>query len=164
MIEAGRGVIVNLSSGWGRSTSPEVGSYCTTKWAIEGLTGSLARELPKGLAAVVLNLGVVDTEMLRSCWGEGAGAYEEPGDWAARAVPFLAVLGPRDNGGGLRHRDFSEKSKNVRISEPVARQTGAGAVKAASSSVPVIAVRAVRATGGYDGGAFGLRRQSYLGL
>ena len=33
MIEADRGgVIVNFSSGWGRSTSPEVAPYCATKW------------------------------------------------------------------------------------------------------------------------------------
>src|SRR5262249_11186749 len=36
MIARGSGVIVNLSSGWGRSTSPEVAPYCATKWAIEG--------------------------------------------------------------------------------------------------------------------------------
>ena len=38
MIERGRGVIVNFSSGWGRSTSPEVAPYCASKWAIEGLS------------------------------------------------------------------------------------------------------------------------------
>ena len=41
MVERGRGVIVNLSSGWGRSTSPEVAPYCATKWAVEGLTRAL---------------------------------------------------------------------------------------------------------------------------
>ncbi len=38
MIARGSGVIANLSSGWGRSTAPEVAPYCATKWAIEGLT------------------------------------------------------------------------------------------------------------------------------
>ena len=41
MIEEKNGVIINFSSGWGRSTSPEVVPYCTTKWAIEGLSQSL---------------------------------------------------------------------------------------------------------------------------
>src|SRR5262249_39381229 len=45
MVERGRGVIVNLSSGWGRSTSPEAAPYCASKYAIEGLTKALAQEL-----------------------------------------------------------------------------------------------------------------------
>lgn len=98
MIERGRGVIVNLSSGWGRSTAPEVGPYCTTKWAIEGFTGSLAAELPAGLAAVALNPGVINTEMLRQCWADGASAHEEAEAWSRRAAPFLLDLGPGDNG------------------------------------------------------------------
>lgn len=101
MAAAGRGVIVNLSSGWGRSTSPEVAPYCATKWAIEGLTAALAQELPRGLAAVALNPGVIDTDMLRSCFGEGAGAHRSPEQWARTAVPFLAGLGPSDNGRAL---------------------------------------------------------------
>lgn len=98
MIARGSGVIVNLSSGWGRSTSPEVAPYCTTKWAIEGLTSALAQELPEGLAAVALNPGVIDTDMLRQCWADGASAYGTPADWAATAVPFLEGLGAGDNG------------------------------------------------------------------
>ena len=31
MVEQASGIIVNFSSGWGRSTSPEVGPYCATK-------------------------------------------------------------------------------------------------------------------------------------
>jgi len=98
MIARGRGVIVNLSSGWGRSTAPEVGPYCTTKWAVEGMTGALAQELPAGLAAVALNPGIIDTDMLRTCWSGAAGQYESPDTWAARAVPFLLDLSPADNG------------------------------------------------------------------
>jgi NAD(P)-dependent dehydrogenase (short-subunit alcohol dehydrogenase family) len=98
MIAAGRGVIVNFSSGWGRSTSPEVAPYCATKWAVEGLTQALAEELPKGMAAVPLNPGIIDTDMLRSCWGDGAGAYPSPQKWAKKAVPFLLKLKAADNG------------------------------------------------------------------
>jgi NAD(P)-dependent dehydrogenase (short-subunit alcohol dehydrogenase family) len=98
MISNGSGVIVNFSSGWGRSTSPEVAPYCATKWAIEGLTLALAQELPPGLAAIPLNPGIIDTEMLRSCFGAGAEGYPTAEEWAEAAVPFLAKLGPRDNG------------------------------------------------------------------
>jgi NAD(P)-dependent dehydrogenase (short-subunit alcohol dehydrogenase family) len=101
MIAVGRGVVVNFSSGWGRSTSPEVAPYCATKWAIEGLTQSLAQELPRGLAAVALNPGVIDTAMLRSCFGGSADGYPSPEQWARTAVPFLTTLGPRDNGQAL---------------------------------------------------------------
>src|SRR5205085_98631 len=64
MIARKCGVIVNFSSGWGRSTSPEVAPYCATKWAMEGLSFALAQELPRGMAAVPLNPGIINTEML----------------------------------------------------------------------------------------------------
>ncbi|HEY1792861.1 MAG TPA: SDR family oxidoreductase [Opitutaceae bacterium] len=101
MVERGRGVIVNLSSGWGRSVSPEVAPYCATKWAIEGLTKALAEELPEGMAAVPLNPGVIDTDMLRACWADAASAYPKPEEWAKRAGPFILGLGPKDNGRSL---------------------------------------------------------------
>ena len=98
MIARGSGVIVNLSSGWGRTVSPEVAPYCASKFAIEGLTRALAEELPEGLAAVPLNPGVIDTDMLRSAWADGASAYPRPAVWAKKAVPYLLSLGPKDNG------------------------------------------------------------------
>jgi len=98
MIERGGGVIVNLSSGWGRSVDANVAPYCATKFAIEGLTRALALELPEGLAAVALNPGIIDTAMLQSCFGASAGHYETPEHWARRAAPYLLKLGPRDNG------------------------------------------------------------------
>ena len=101
MIRRGKGVVVNFSSGWGRSTSPEVAPYCATKWGIEGLTAALAQELPAGLAAVALNPGIIDTRMLRSCFGEGAGSYPTPEEWAKATVPYLASLGTRHNGKAL---------------------------------------------------------------
>jgi len=101
MIEKGRGVIVNFSSGWGRSVDAEVAPYCATKWAIEGLTRALAEELPSGLAAVPLNPGIIDTDMLRSSFGGGASSYPSPQEWSEKAVPFLLNLGPKDNGKAL---------------------------------------------------------------
>ncbi len=98
MVKAGRGVIVNFSSGWGRAVDAEVAPYCATKWAIEGLTRALALELPAGMAAVPLNPGIIDTDMLRNTFGEDAGGYLGPEDWAQKAVPFLLALGPRHNG------------------------------------------------------------------
>jgi|SRR5579884_1052749 len=101
MIARGRGVIVNFSSGWGRSTSPEVAPYCASKYAIEGLTLALAQELPEGMAAIPLNPGIIDTEMLRSCFGDEAGQYPSAVEWAKRAVPFILKLGAVENGKSL---------------------------------------------------------------
>lgn len=101
MVGRKTGVIVNLSSGWGRSTSPEVAPYCASKYAVEGLTLALAQELPRGMAAVPLNPGVIDTDMLRQAWADGASAYPTADRWAERAAPFLLGLGPKDNGRSL---------------------------------------------------------------
>jgi NAD(P)-dependent dehydrogenase (short-subunit alcohol dehydrogenase family) len=102
MIHRGTGVVVNFSSGWGRSTSPEVSAYCASKWAIEGLTRALAQELPPGLAAVSLNPGIINTDMLQSCFGrEGAATYPTAGEWVKAAGPYLLSLGPADSGHAL---------------------------------------------------------------
>ena len=101
MVAKRKGVIVNFSSGWGRSVSPEVGPYCMSKWAIEGLTKALAEELPKGMAAVPLNPGVIDTDMLRACWSDGAASYPKAEAWAEVAAPFILSLGAKDNGRSL---------------------------------------------------------------
>ena len=98
MIKRKHGVIVNFSSGWGRSTDAEVAPYCASKWAIEGLTQAFAQELPSGLAAVALNPGIINTEMLQSCFGGSASGFLSPAEWAKSAVPFLLKLGPRDTG------------------------------------------------------------------
>ena len=92
------GVIVNFSSAWGRSVEAEVAPYCASKWAIEGLTQALAEELPRGMAAIPLDPGVIDTDMLRSCFGGRASRYPSPKEWVEKAVPFLLQLGQRDNG------------------------------------------------------------------
>lgn len=98
MVKRSSGVIVNFSSGWGRSTEAEVAPYCASKWAIEGLTLALAQELPSGMAAVPLNPGIINTEMLQSCFGSAASSYPSAAEWAKKAVPFLLNLGPKDNG------------------------------------------------------------------
>jgi len=101
MVQKQQGIIVNFSSGWGRSTSPEVAPYCASKWAIEGLTRSLAEELPAGMAAIPLNPGIIHTDMLSICFGESAASYTCASKWALKAVPFILKLKPKDNGTSL---------------------------------------------------------------
>lgn len=98
MVARKSGVIVNLSSGWGRGTDAEVAPYCASKWAIEGLTQSLAKELPAGMAAIPLNPGIIDTDMLRTSFGDAAKNYPSAKAWAEIAVPFLLGLSASDNG------------------------------------------------------------------
>ncbi|WP_342641409.1 SDR family oxidoreductase [Rhodoligotrophos ferricapiens] len=101
MIKRGSGIIVTLSSGWGRSTDPEMAPYCASRWAVEGMTLSLAQELPNGMAAVTLSPGVVNTKMLHKCWPEHADAYETPEPWAKRAAPYILAITSAHNGSQL---------------------------------------------------------------
>lgn len=101
MLERQQGIIINLSSGWGRSTSPQVAPYCASKWAIEGLTKALAQELPPSMAAIPLSPGIIHTDMLEICYGEDAAAYTSIQDWVKKAVPFILKLSPKDNGVSL---------------------------------------------------------------
>ncbi len=101
MVAKKHGVICNFSSGWGRSTDAQVAPYCATKWAMEGLSQALAQELPRGMAAIPLSPGIINTEMLQSCFGGDAAAYPTAEQWAEDAAPWLLKLGPKDNGRSL---------------------------------------------------------------
>ena len=98
MIARKSGLIINFSSGWGRSVASDVAPYCASKWAIEGMTQALAEELPRGMAAIPLNPGIIDTDMLRSCFGGTASRYPSPQQWVEKGVPFILHLNSRDNG------------------------------------------------------------------
>lgn len=98
MIERGQGVVVNFSSDWGRTGAPMVGPYCASKWAVEGLSRCLALELPPGMAAVSLDPGTINTDMLRFTFGPGAEEYPTPESWRGKAADFILALGPQHNG------------------------------------------------------------------
>lgn len=101
MIKRRQGMVVNFSSGWGRSAAPEVAPYCASKWAVEGLTQALAQELPSGMGVVALNPGMINTSMLKSCFGKEAEDHPAPDEWAAGAVSCILTLGPQHNGQAL---------------------------------------------------------------
>jgi len=50
------------------------------------------------MAAMALNPGIIDTDMLRTSFGESAASFPSPSEWAGVVVPFLLELGPGDNG------------------------------------------------------------------
>ena len=93
-----RPIIVNVGSILGHRGIPHSSEYCASKFAIEGLTQSLAQELPVGMAAVALNPGIIDTGMLRDCFGAHAADYPSPVEWARLAGPFIAGLKAKDSG------------------------------------------------------------------
>ncbi|KAJ4953680.1 hypothetical protein NE237_030512 [Protea cynaroides] len=101
MVQRKQGIIVNMSSGWGRSAAAQVAPYCTSKWAIEGLTRSVAKELPDGMTIVALSPGVVNTDMLASCFGSSASLYQAPETWAPKAATLILNLTMADNGASL---------------------------------------------------------------
>ncbi|MBX2837175.1 MAG: SDR family oxidoreductase [Gammaproteobacteria bacterium] len=101
MLEKKSGVIANLSSGWGRSVAAEVASYCGSKWAIEGMTLALAQDLPAGMSAVPVNPGIINTDMLQSCFGASASQAPSPAQWAKKAAPFFLGLQAKHNGQSL---------------------------------------------------------------
>ena len=101
MVEAKAGAIVNLSAGYGRNAAARVGPYCASKYAVEGLSKSLAAELPAGMACVPLNPGIIDTDMLQGAMGAGAKKFWSAGAWAKKAAPFILELAAKDNGRSL---------------------------------------------------------------
>jgi NADP-dependent 3-hydroxy acid dehydrogenase YdfG len=95
MVRQEHGIVVNISSGLGRSTNPEYGAYCSSKFAVEALSKCIAQALPVTMACVPLAPGVVKTGMTA---GQFAGADE----WAKDAAPFiLDEIGPSQNGMSL---------------------------------------------------------------
>jgi NAD(P)-dependent dehydrogenase (short-subunit alcohol dehydrogenase family) len=72
----GSGTIMNLSSIGGLRGYPSNGIYCSTKFAIEGITQALAAEIePFGLSAVIVEPGYFRTAFLS---GPSAGANVAP--------------------------------------------------------------------------------------
>eukprot|EP00659_Diplonema_papillatum_P014542 gene14542-22252_t len=63
------GVIVNFTSNWGRTAVDGHSALCAGKWAVEGLSKSIAQELPPFLACVPVNPGAVNTSGLRTLLG-----------------------------------------------------------------------------------------------
>ncbi len=57
--------------------------------------------MPVALAAIPLNPGVIDTDMLRLCFAAGADGYIKPDAWAAKAAKMMLGLSSSDNGKSL---------------------------------------------------------------
>lgn len=61
------GVIVNISSAAGLNPRPSMGIYGASKWALEGLSQSLAQEVaPLGIRVLIIQPGAFTTNMLHA--------------------------------------------------------------------------------------------------
>ncbi|KGN49562.1 NADPH-dependent pterin aldehyde reductase [Cucumis sativus] len=101
MIQNNNGIIVNMSSGAGRSAHEDFAPYCSSKWAVEGLSKCIAKGLPDGMAIVALNPGSIHTDMLHLCLGDSAAQFQSPHKWAIKAATMILDLTPKDNGESL---------------------------------------------------------------
>jgi len=102
MIKHKKGILINMSSGWGREPAKNLAPYCASKFAVEGLTQSLALELPKGLAAVALDpRESINTPMLQKGVPEAVSTSPTPAQWSKVAVPYILSIGEQDNGKSL---------------------------------------------------------------
>ena len=67
MIERGNGVVLNTSSMVGQHGQPAGIAYPTSKFAVNGFTRSLARELgPKGIRVNAVAPGITETDMMKA--------------------------------------------------------------------------------------------------
>ena len=67
MVERGTGVILNTSSMVSKYGQPSGFTYPTSKFAVNGLTVSLARELgPKGIRVNAVAPGITETDMMKA--------------------------------------------------------------------------------------------------
>ena len=98
MIKQEKALIVNIGSSSGIEGEKKFAPYCTSKFAIEGLTQSLAQELPQGLSAVSLDPGGIDTDMLYKAYPEAVDNYPAPEQRAKIIVPYILNINSRDNG------------------------------------------------------------------
>jgi NAD(P)-dependent dehydrogenase (short-subunit alcohol dehydrogenase family) len=95
-IRAGRGRIVNIGSVGGKVAAPLFSPYAASKFAMEGITDSLRRELrPLGIHVAIVEPGAVATEI----WRKGIAAADELIDKAppeAEAVYGKVIAAIRD--------------------------------------------------------------------
>jgi NAD(P)-dependent dehydrogenase (short-subunit alcohol dehydrogenase family) len=106
MNERGAGTVLNLSSTWGRYAAGRQSPYCATKFAVEGLSQAVAQEVPRGVAVLAVNPGVVATEMLATCFEGDVSAYTPPAECAASFVRLLRRLDASWNGRSVDVADF----------------------------------------------------------
>ncbi|MDM8362998.1 SDR family oxidoreductase [Bacillus thuringiensis] len=102
MVARKEGIIINMSSSWGREGEAELAPYCASKFAIEGITKSMALELPYGMAVVALDPGgSISTPMLKSCAPQYINESPTPETWSHKAIQYILNITIDENGDSL---------------------------------------------------------------
>ncbi|MGQ0614557.1 MAG: SDR family NAD(P)-dependent oxidoreductase [Planctomycetaceae bacterium] len=100
------GLVVNLSSGWGRIAEGGQAPYCASKFAVEALSRALSEEVARGVVVLAANPGVVATDMLATCFERDVGAYTPPASCASSFVRMLKAAGRSWNGRSVDVTDW----------------------------------------------------------
>jgi NAD(P)-dependent dehydrogenase (short-subunit alcohol dehydrogenase family) len=104
MLDAGRGVILNVSSGAAIPPRREWGAYAVSKHALEGFTLNLAAELEgTGIRVHAVDPGAMRTSMRAAAYPAEAPEQVKPADAAAAVFLWLATC-PADVASGTRFR------------------------------------------------------------
>ncbi len=102
MIEQRQGNIINIGAPIERLALPGFAAYCSAKYAVEGLTLTLAKELRRH--KIVVNAlhpgGFVNTRLMRQIAPEVKGDVMDP-DVVNEAALFLATQSPRGQTGTI---------------------------------------------------------------
>ncbi|MEB8572558.1 SDR family NAD(P)-dependent oxidoreductase [Bacillus cereus] len=102
MVARKEGIIINMSSSWGREGEAELAPYCASKFAIEGITKSMALELPHGMVVVALDPGgSISTPMLKSCAPQYINESPTPETWSHKAIEYILNITIDKNGDSL---------------------------------------------------------------
>ncbi|MED4443746.1 short-chain dehydrogenase [Bacillus thuringiensis] len=102
MVARKEGIIINMSSSWGREGEAELAPYCASKFAIEGITKSMALELPHGMAVVALDPGgSISTPMLKSCAPQYINESPTAETWSHKATQYILNITIDKNGDSL---------------------------------------------------------------
>lgn len=118
MIEQGRGVVVNVSSGAATSALEGWSHYCSSKAAVLSLTRCVDLEYrEQGIRIVGLSPGTVATDMQSVIKASGINPVSKldpsahiPVEWAARAIAWLCS----EKGADFAGSDFSIKTDEGR--------------------------------------------------
>ena len=92
MLSRGQGSIVNVGSFGGKMPLPQMTAYCTSKYALTGLTESLRLELsPQGIHVGIVHPGVINSDFMERAMFRGGNEDEATG----RRQQMSETLGSR---------------------------------------------------------------------
>ncbi len=114
-LRAAKGDLVNVSSLAGRTAAPRLSVYNATKWGINGWSEALRQELAPDVRVILIEPGVVDTELLSH------GTDERAKESFQRWYEKVGALAPADVAAAIAHA--VGLPHHVSLSEIVIRAT-----------------------------------------